>query len=224
MRAPAAMIARSFVTLACLSLAVMFLADRAEARPWTDPNGRLTFEVLPGWDVETNNCPDCTYVLAFNPNRDCHVVARPRTAANALQPQRVRAIVRDNARITPQIWTSGANAVPAVFPSDSAQFVSQTVDDGRFWPIQRAELRNAEKTVHAAFQLRPQMELWAFCVAASGTATPSEYDAFFRSIGTPNDAALQQQVVAAEATAAQPAPAPAAQPAPDQEKERRHRH
>jgi hypothetical protein len=158
-------------------------------------------------------------VLAFNPSRDCHVLARPRTGTNVLQPRRVRAIVQDNTRITPQVWTNGANGIPAVFPNDSAQFVSQTVDTSGFWPIQRAELRNAEQVVFGAMQMRPEMELWAFCVAASGTPRATDYDALFRSMGTPNDAQLKTEVEAAEAAAAA-APAPAPQPPPQEEKQK----
>jgi hypothetical protein len=207
------------LTAVIAALSFLALASPAAARPWTDPNGRLTLDLPAGWEVDPLNCPDCTYVLIFNPSRDCHVVARPRAAANALQPQRVRAIMRDNTRITPQIWTSGANAVPALFPGDSAQFVSQTVETERFWPMQRAELRSGERVVHGAMQLRPAMELWAFCVPASGAHSASEYNALFRSMGTPNDAQLQSEVEAAEAAAPATAPAPA--PADQKQKERR---
>jgi hypothetical protein len=86
-----------------------------------------------------------------------------------------------------------------VFPSNSAQFVSRSSDTSGFWPFQRAELRNGERAVHGAMQVRPGMDLIAMCLTYGGADTTAVYDALIRSFGTPNDATLQ---AAAEAEAA----------------------
>lgn len=204
---------RAFVIAAVAALGFAAMAAPASARPWNDPQGRLTFEAPSGWTVEQSNCPECTLVLMFSSSRDCHIYARPREVANRIQPQRVRSFMRDPTRITQELLTNGANALTSVFPGDSAQFVSQSLDEAGFWPVARAEYRNAEgKSVYGAFTLRQDMEIWALCLAAGGTDAASNYDAILRSIGTPNDATLQAEVEAAEA-ANPTTPAPAAAPA-----------
>lgn len=190
------------------ALAAASLAGPAAARAWNDPNGRLTIDLPSGWNADPQPCDGCTYIMAFNASRDCHVLVQPRDQALGLA--RVRAIAGNREQINEQIWRNGANALTGLFPNDSAQVVSQTTETDGFFPVQRAELRNGEgQAVHGAMQLRPEAELWAFCVTVGGTDNPSSYDAFFRSIGTPNDAALRTQIEAAEAAATAPAPAPA---------------
>lgn len=173
----------------------------------------IKVDVPRGWNGEAQNCADgCSAFWAFSAQHDCYVVAQPREGDAVLNPARVRIVARNP--IAQNVWVSGANAVGSAFPNDSAQFVSQSVEDAGFWPIQRAEFRNGEgKTVFGALQLRTNVELWAFCLPASGQTTASTYDAIFRSIGTPTDAERQAEVEAAEAAAAPPAapatPAPA---------------
>jgi hypothetical protein len=193
------------------ALAAASVAGPAAARAWNDPNGRVTLDLPSGWTADPQPCEGCTYVMAFNPSRDCHVLVNPRDQALGLG--RVRAIAGNREQINEQVWRNGANALTGIFPADSAQVVSQTTETDSFFPLQRAELRNGEgQVIHGAMQLRPDAEIWAFCLTVGGTDNASSYDALFRSIGTPNDAALRSQIEAAEAAAAPAAPAPA--PAP----------
>ncbi|HVZ99228.1 MAG TPA: hypothetical protein VG841_02805 [Caulobacterales bacterium] len=189
--------ASAIALVAALGLAV---AGPAEARTWTDPAGRLTLDLPSGWSQETRNCDGCTFVDAFNPSRDCYVLAKPR--AQAIPSARVRKILTEDTPVTDAVWTSNANDFQSVFPNDSATFVSRSLDAGGFWPVQRAEFTNADgKHIHGGMQMRPSVEIWGFCVAAAGDDRASDYDAFFRGMGTPQDAQLQTEVQAAEAAA-----------------------
>ncbi|MES1158864.1 MAG: hypothetical protein ABUL42_03115 [Terricaulis silvestris] len=203
------------------ALGLVAATGPAMARAWPDPAGRLTLDLPAGWSADTHNCEDCTFVDAFNPSRDCYVLAKPRTEAQAIQPAHVRAIVRDETKITQDILVSNANDFQTVFPNNSATFVSRSLDDTGFWPIVRTEFTNADgKHVHGAMQMRSRMELWAFCVAASGTDSATDYDTFFKGLGTPQDATLQTEVQTAEAAAAAQAAAPPPPPPPPQRNRR----
>ncbi len=198
---------RLFAIAAIAGLGLAAVTGAASARVWTDPAGRLTFDAPAGWTVEQQQAPDFTYVLAFTADRECHLIAMPGPGTAAASPGRVRAAAADAARFNQEQWIRVANSVPPAFPDDSAVFVSQSTETSQFWPIQRAELRNAERVVHGAIQIRPGIELWTFCMSFGGSDAASNFDGVIRSVGTPNDAALQ---TAAEAEAPAPAPAPAA--------------
>ncbi|MES1156801.1 MAG: hypothetical protein ABUL73_03380 [Alphaproteobacteria bacterium] len=217
--------------IALVAALAMVAAGPASARPWTDPAGRVTFNLPAGWSQESHPCEDCTSLDAFNPSRDCYIFAKPRPAdpQHTIQPAHVRSIMRDDTKITNDIWTSNANDFQMVFANNSATFVSRSLldsNDTRFWPIQRAEFTNGDgKHVFGALQMRPNMELWAFCVAAgSGADDAGNYDAVLNSIGTPQDAQLQTDVTTAEAAAAAAAAQAAAHPQPPpQQQQQGHR-
>jgi hypothetical protein len=201
-----------FVAIAAIvGLGMTALAGPAAARVWTDPNGRLTFDAPAGWTVEPQEAPDFTYAMAFNADRECHFVAMPSTGSSTASAARVRQAGAEEGRFPADAWIRVANGVPPVFPGDSAQFVSQSIETSQFWPIQRAELRNAERAVHSAIQIRPGLELWTFCMTFDGPDNVSNFDAVIRSVGTPNDAALQAD---AEANPVPPPPPVAPAPPP----------
>jgi hypothetical protein len=200
---------RIFALAATAALTAMAMAGPASARPVSDAANRVTFELPRGWETEESNCGDgvCTFMLAFSPSTDCYIYANPRSPDQLIQAHRVRVLMRDTNVITPQIMTSNANVFSAVFPNDSATYVDSSVEENTFWPIRRVVFTNADgATVHGAFQLRRDVELWAFCKAYEGGDSASDYDTFFRSIVTPNDAAQQAEVEAAEAAQAPAAP------------------
>lgn len=200
---------------AVTGLFVAATAAPAFANPWTDPSGKLTFNLPARWETENRNCGECIFVLAFSPSKDCYVYANPRSADQMLQPHRVRAIVTDPAVLTPTVMTTNANAFADVFPDNSATYVSSEVEQTGFWPILRMTFTNGEgATRFGAMQLRKDMEIWAFCQVYSGTDSAAANDAFFRSIGTPTDAAQQAEIEAAEAAHAAAAAAPPPPPPP----------
>ncbi len=159
----------------------------ASAEQFTDPNGRLTVNVPAGWRVQQQNVTGFTAVLAFNPSSDCYFfgVPNPNTTNSSSE-----AVHNSHDPLASTAWTAAANVVGDFFPGNSAQLVSQSVDTSGFWPVQRAELRGPSKTVFAAVQARPGMELRAFC---AGAESASAYDAIFASLGHPNDATWQAQ-------------------------------
>src|SRR3974377_1123284 len=95
--------------VAALGLAA---AGPASAQPWTDPAGRLVLDLPAGWRADVPPCTDCTYVLAFNASNDCHFLARPRAATEAVLASRVRAVIREGHTINTDAWVSNAGAIP----------------------------------------------------------------------------------------------------------------
>lgn len=194
----------------------LIAAGVAQAAEWSDSEGRMKFDAPNGWATTQEHSQGFSYVVTGTANNECHFVARPNSGTANAQAEAVRRTAADDAQFGADQWTRVANSVTPVFPGNSAQFVSRSSDTSGFWPIQRAELRNAERTVYGAMQIRPGMDLIAMCQTYGGADSASVYDAIIRSFGTPNDATLQ---AAAEAEAA----AEAAPPPPPPENNRRNR-
>jgi hypothetical protein len=198
----------------------------AFAEQFNDPNGRLTFNAPSGWRVQPRNATGQSVVLAFNPTNDCYFFGIPNPTTANSSPGAVR---NTTTPLTADAWLAAARPVPDFFEGAAATLVSQSVDTSGFWPVQRAELRGPSKTVYAAIQARPGVEIRAFCAGATSAAA---YDSIFATLGHPNDATWQQAATnqAAEraaqeqAAAAAAAAQPAAQEQPAEESNRRRRH
>ncbi len=179
----------------------------ASARTWNDPAGRVTFDAPSGWVTSPDTRVDgFTYVITGNANNECHVVAFPNANTTASPPARIKQAGADPARFTAQTWATTLNQIQRVFPNNSANVQSTTVDTSQFWAIQRAEVQGPERTVHAAMTIRPGVEIVTLCMTYDGADPTSTYDTFIRSVGNPNDATWQ---AAAEAAPAPATPAPA---------------
>lgn len=202
------------------------LGGVAVARTWNDPAGRLVFDAPSGWVMEVMRDNPQTIVLAGDANNECYLIATPNSVSAHSSPDAVRHTVD---QISAQAWVDAANSVAPMFPRDSAQLVSQTVETSAFWPLQRARFGGAERPVIAALTSRPGIDLMAFCWTYGGADATARYEAVFRSMSHPQDAvwraSAEAQVTeraAAEAVAAEPEPEPEAPP-PDPRNRSRHR-
>lgn len=190
---------------------VLALAGAAEARTWTDPAGRFSFDAPAGWTVQQRRgatpADTFSHIIAGTANNECQFLAIDNATSAAASPDTVRAQSGEPARFTEAVWLSALNSIRNVFPNQSAQLVSQSIDTSGAWPIQRAEARSPERAVHAAMQLRPGVEIIVACMTFGGADPTELYDRVIRSVAHPNDAAWA-------AAAAAPAATPAATPAP----------
>jgi len=180
----------------------------AAADPYNDPAGRFTVNTPAGWRVHPRNATGQSVVLAFNASNDCYFFGVPNPNTATSSPE---AVHNTHTALTPDAWVTAGTPVRDFFEGAPPTLVTQSVDTGGFWPVQRAELRGPSKTVYAAILTRPGVEIRAFCAGAS---SPAAYDSVFSSLGHPNDAAWQQAAEAAGASrAARAAATPAATPA-----------
>ncbi len=196
----------------------------AEAKPWNDTLGRIKLELPRGWEAnEFNAVSDAekSYAEFFTPSNDCYLVAFVNANTAMSNPHDVRRYGIDISHFAADLWVRSANGITKVFPNQSAQFVSQSLDETNFWPIQRAVLNNADGAVHAAIQLRPGLDILTFCTSVSGGADAAPFDAILRSIGTPQDADLQAQAEARQAEIDAAAAAAAAAPPAEEPRRRR---
>jgi hypothetical protein len=217
-------------TLALAAVLVAAMGGVAAADTWTDPNGRFTFDKPAGWTVSVEHSQNYTYVIAGNANNECQFVAKPNPNSASSNPWDVRRTAAQDADgpFTEQSWVTLGNSISPIFPNNSAHFVSRSVDTSGFWPVQRAELQSPQRPVHAAIQLRPGMDLNAFCMTYDGAEPMDVYNRVLNSVGTANDAQLQAAITqhdadrgANQAAAAQQAPAqqqPTAQEPPPGER------
>jgi hypothetical protein len=197
------------LALAALVGVGLAAAGTASARPWNDPNGRVTFDTPNSWVMEARRSEGQTIVLAGDANNECYVFAVPNpNTSSASVAAAIRTAANDAQFGEPQ-WLGIANSVTPMFPNSSAQFVSRSVEAGDPWPIQRASFNSPERPVVGAFQLRPGMDLMAFCWSYGGPDPSAVFDNFFRSISHPNDAAWEAEAQAAAAAVATPTPQPA---------------
>jgi hypothetical protein len=193
----------AFAAIAGLCLAA---ASGAEARTWTDPAGRVVFDAPDSWSVMDQHQTNLTYVIVGTANDECHVLAIPRTESQTMTPAAIRRGSLNDANYSDEAWLRVSGGLASVFPA-APQVLSRTKETDHFWPIQRAELQG-ERLVHGAIQLRPGVELQAYCQTYEGADATAAYDAVIRSVRTANDAALQAQAEQ-EAPAAPATPPPA---------------
>ena len=207
--------------LLATSLGIGLLAGVASAADFTDSAQRMKFDAPAGWTTSQERSDGFSYVVTGTANNECHLLARPNTATASAPAESIRRAAANDAQFGQDQWLRIANSMSPVFPNNSAQFVSRTTDSSGFWPIQRAELRNAERTVHGAMQIRPGMDWSVMCQTYDGPDTSEGYGAIIHSLGTPNDATLQAAAEAEAATDAANAAANAADQANEGNNRRR---
>ncbi len=217
---------RAFALAAMVGVG-LFAGGVGEARPWTDPAGRLIIDVPAGWTVDSRRTEGISYVIAGNANNECQFVATPNPNSASSSMDAIRRTILNDAQFGDAAWLAIANPITPVFPNNSAVFVSRSRDDAGVWPVQRADLQSPRRLVHAGFQLRPGMDLLGLCMTYDGADPTAIYDNVLRTMGHPNDAQFQAQgeTQAAERAAAEAAAAAAAAapPPPPPENERRRR-
>jgi hypothetical protein len=213
---------RAFALAAAIG-AGMLAISAAEARPWTDPSGRITFDAPANWTISVEQSGRFTYVIAGTANNECQFVATPNPNTASSSADAVFRTARNDAQFTDASWVALGNGVTPVFPDSSAHFLSRTRDDAGFWPVQRAELQGPERVVHAGLQLRPGMDLLGLCMTYGGADPVAVYDQVLRSMGHPNDEAFRADAErqAAEHAARAAAPPPAPPPPPEESRRRR---
>jgi hypothetical protein len=197
---------RRFALAAAAAGLGLTMAGIAYARVWSDPGGRITFDAPNGWSImqETGANPTDTgsYVIAGTAAAECQVRAQANPRSVASSADAVYRTAAVSTQFDSLYWISAGNAVQSLFPDNSAEFVSHSVDTSGTWPIQRAVLRSGTRTVYGALQLRPGIDLLTMCMTYDGADQVERYEAFIRSVGHPNDAAWQAQLTsAARATA-----------------------
>lgn len=194
--------------LAAVAVCIGLSMGVASARPYNDPQGRVTFDNPAGWSTIVSrqvNQSQYSYLVTGTANNECQVAAIPNPATASHTPASVKTNSADITRFTNEVWATSLNRFP-VFPDNSAQVQSTSVDTSGFWPIQRAEVQSPERVVHAAMEFRPGLEIVVMCMTYDGPDRTDAYDTFIKSVSTSHDAEW-------EAAAAAAAPAPAA-PAP----------
>ncbi|MBI1250659.1 MAG: hypothetical protein GC189_04220 [Alphaproteobacteria bacterium] len=195
------------LTLAALALALAAsgAASAQTGARWTDPSGKVSFDPPAGWpvDVVSNAGASPVYVISGNADIECQFIGLESAASAGRSVDVVRSAYANP--LPPEAWTAMSSGM-RMFRS-GVEVTSQSVDTSGFWPIQRAVLRSGESTIHAGMQGRPGYEIRTFCLTYDGSDGAATFERVIRSVGTPQDQALQ----------AQAAPAPAATPAPPAE-------
>ncbi|MGE0596531.1 MAG: hypothetical protein AB7P07_09195 [Hyphomonadaceae bacterium] len=183
--------AKAIASAAVIALAAA--AGAASAETWTDPNGRLTFDKPAGWSISTENMPGVTYIVAGTADNECHIIAIPRDQLATAAANDVRRAGADDAQNGAEVWTQRGNAIPSIFPNNSANVLSRSSEAPGFWTIQRAEIQGPERLVHAAQSIRPGFEFQTYCQTYEGADPTAVYDSVIRSVAHPNDATWQAQ-------------------------------
>lgn len=202
--------------LAAFAVCIGLSMGVASARPYNDPQGRVSFDNPAGWSTIVSrqvNQSQYSYLVTGTANNECQVAAIPNPATASHTPASVKTNSADSTRFTNDVWATSLNRFSEVFPDNSAQVQSTSVDTSGFWPIQRAEVQSPERVVHAAMEFRPGFEIVVMCMTYDGPDRTDVYDTFIRSVNTSQDAAWEAAAAAAAAATPAPAPAPAA-PAP----------
>jgi len=161
------------LALAAVMGAGLSFAGAAFADPYTDPNGRITFEAPRGWTVERQGSASQTAVLLFNASNDCYVFGAPNAVTAPASPD---AVIRTTSQpLAATSWTATANSVRDFFPNNSAQLTSQTVDTSGFWPVQRAQFAGVGgKTVYAGMSSRGKRRRRNKPLSARRRRTPTQ--------------------------------------------------
>lgn len=198
----------------------------AEAREYRDPAGRIVFDAPANWPVTVEAAsPGVTFLIAGNDDNECRFVATTNTGTANSAAYDIWRTARNDAQFTEAFWLERANAQQRIFPNNSAVLVSHSRDDTGFWSMQRAELNSPTRSlkVYAGLQVRPGVDLLAFCVNYDGDPPVATFDSVLRSMRHADDATFRasaEERIAARA-AAEAAAAAAAQAPPAEEPRRR---
>ncbi len=189
---------RKLALAATIALGVVAIASPSMARPWAD--ARLQMDVPGGgWSVVDGShqtTADRSYVETAAPDDDCAFYSANAQIANA---HLARTAISDDARFTPEYLQQLAGMFPRIIPT-GATVTSNTMDTSGAWPIRRITYSAGERNAHVAVQWRPGMQLIAACARYQGAESqPSRYDAIFRSVSHPNDAAWLQEAASGAA-------------------------
>ena len=200
---------RAAALVAMTAVCLTALVGNAAAKDWTDPAGRITFTTPAAWTMDNHNDATMTYLVVGTANNECQFLAIPRAETASASASAVHRAAGNP--ISAAAWVGVANGMTRLF-NNQATLISQTVDTGGFWPIQRAEFSGPDHPlIHGAIQIRPGAEIWAFCLTYDGADPLATYETVIHSVATPQDAALQ---AASEQEDAARAAAPAAPAAP----------
>jgi hypothetical protein len=190
---------------AVLGLAV---AGSAEARTWSAPDGRFSFDAPSGWVMQVSHSgADGTIVLAGSANDECYLMALVNANTASATADAARRTVQP---LTPAAWSALANAITPMFPGNSAQVTTQSVDTDGFWPVQRAQFSGAARPVVGALTSRPGLDFVSLCWTYDGPDASATYRAVFDSMASANEQTWRSQ---AESQAAARAATQAAQAA-----------
>ncbi|MES1158866.1 MAG: hypothetical protein ABUL42_03125 [Terricaulis silvestris] len=183
--------------VAALAASVSLWAAGAAADPWTSPDGKLRFDLPSGWLVAPQQATNMTYIVAGSGDKECDVMARTRADTASAPPDLMRQY--GNSPISQADWTRVIGMVPDVFGGDGT-YVSSEVNTDGFWPVNLAQFNSAGHAIYASIQLRPGVDLWAFCQSRAGADDATTYAALLRSVALSEDPQLQAE---AERLAAQ---------------------
>lgn len=209
---------RAAALVAITAVGLAALTGVAAAKTVTDPNGRVIFDAPNNWSVSNERVDGFTHIIVGVAAQECQVLVFPSENLRDVSPRNARRTGANNDQFTAQFWTTSANAVGPIFPNNSAQVQSTSRDDTGFWPIQRAEIRNADRLVHASLTLRPGLEIYSYCMTYEGADAVAPYETLSRSIRHSNDAAWQAEAERQQAEHdASQAAAAAAQPQQQQQ-------
>lgn len=232
---------RLVALVAATALGLALAAGAAEAKTFTDPQGRVIVDAPNNWAMQDASSPDHT-ITRLNigiANYECDVVAFANPNLANVPVRQVFRTAQNDAQFTAQVWTNAANAITDVFPGNSANVTAVSVEhDHQPWPILRAEITSPNNTslaggkvVHAAMQLRPGLEIYTYCMTFGGAEPTAAFDALIHSVRNANDAQWSTQLTTENAThdaaqqAADQAAAQAAQhPQPQQQQPNAPRH
>lgn len=191
-----------------LGAAALFFTASASANTstWTDQAMRLVFTAPQEWSIDQRvglGMDDTqTFVAIGDETHLCQFNSDANWDTFSHSPGNVHRQVA--AGISAETWTEALNGFPELFPNQSAEVESTTLDSTEFWPIQRAQARSERGMVIAAFQQRPGVDLVTACLV-SDDAQREVYEDIIRSVSHPSDSILQSAVEAE--LLHQPAPA-----------------
>lgn len=189
---------RVLVAAAAVALVGAFAAPAA-AETWTHPTGLYSFDPPAGWPVDTPRqqpTGDAVLNIAGTANNECSFLVMRRPQWSDAHPLAIRRAGR-----TPYTAEQWAAIAQNMMQQPAAEVTATSVDESGFWPIQRAQIQGPDGPVHAGVQIRPGVELWAYCQSYDGRDQPALYEQVIRSVGTPRDAEWRAAAEAAEAAA-----------------------
>lgn len=199
------------VALTAAALAALTMTASANTLTWTDQAMRLVFTAPQTWSIDQRvglgEHDTQTFVVIQGEGHLCQFNSDANWDTFPSSPGAIYRQTRDG--FSNDAWVEELNKFPEIFPNNSAQVTSTSLDSTTFWPIQRAEARTERGMVMAAFQQRPGVDLVTVCVV-SDDAQRATYEQVIDSVAHPSDSILQSAVEvelhnqAASAGAAQP--------------------
>src|SRR5262245_60728366 len=116
--------------LAAVAVCIGLSMGVASARPYNDPQGRVTFDNPAGWRTLVSRRVDQTqysYLVTGTANNECQVAAIPNPTTASHQPTSVRNQSADAAHFTNDVWIQSLSRFTGVF-ADPPTIQSTSVD------------------------------------------------------------------------------------------------